>query len=80
MSCNTNKITLVTVGLSAGVEGKKAERIKVKKQELADKTLTMPASVSAKAAWKNVFQLYFQQAPEKKSQNFRKYILQFTRY
>ena len=50
MSCNTNKITLVTVGLSAGVEGKKAERIKVKKQELADKTLTMPASVSAKAA------------------------------
>ena len=44
------QITLVTVGLSAGVEGKKAERIKVKKQELADKTLTMPASVSAKAA------------------------------
>ena len=43
-------ITLVTVGLSAGVEGKKAERIKVKKQELADKTLTIPASVFAKAA------------------------------
>ncbi len=42
--------TLVTVGLSAGVEGKKAERIKVKKQELADKTFTMPASVFAKAA------------------------------
>ena len=42
--------TLVSVGESAGVEGNIAERIRVKKHELADNTFTIPASVSAKAA------------------------------
>ena len=43
-------LTLVSVGESAGVEGNTADRRRVKKQELADRTFTIPASVSANAA------------------------------
>ena len=38
------------VALSASVEGNAAPRSSVKKQELADNTLTIPASVLASAA------------------------------
>jgi hypothetical protein len=43
-------IALVRVGVSVGVAGKRAERRRVKTQELADNTFTIPASVSASAA------------------------------
>ena len=41
---------LVSVGVSEGVAGKREERRRVNTQELADSTLTMPASVLASAA------------------------------
>jgi hypothetical protein len=40
----------VTVGVSVGVAGNRAESIRVKRQELADNTFTIPASVLASAA------------------------------
>jgi hypothetical protein len=40
----------VTVGVSVGVAGNRAESMRVKRQELADNTFTIPASVLASAA------------------------------
>ena len=51
--------TFESVGLSASVEGKIAARVKVKKQELADSTFTIPASVLANAACNREVQKIF---------------------
>jgi hypothetical protein len=59
VDCNkTSKFSfppaLVRVGVSAGVAGKMAASRRVKMQELADSTFTIPASVLARDALKKI--------------------------
>ena len=42
---------MVEVAVASGVKGKRAERTRVNRQLEAERTLTTPASVWARAAW-----------------------------